>query len=169
MFCRTSVAILANLACAAVTAGAVAVTPLAALGVAMLMSDDPGGPMVVPIVGIVSLAAGVLAAAALFAATLIVDGVRSLAKARWWVASIVAAPALSAASALIAWLAGATPLVTLAVAGAVLVVFSLYWHAYLALSRLLDRAFDRLWPDRLCRMPSGPPTPSVPSGSEGSS
>lgn len=153
MFCRGSVVILADLGCAAIAAGVVAVTPVAVAGFAMVLSNDPGGPMFLPIVALGAFLAAAAVSGTLFALTLVVEGFRRLFKARWWAASLVAVPAVTAFAAAVAWLAGATPQVTFGVAVSALVIFAAYWHAYLIAQVLLTRIVDRLLPNRICATP----------------
>ncbi len=150
MFCSGSVVILADAVCAALAGGAVFAAAVAAAGGAALLSNDPGGPLFLPMAALGALLAAGLAAGTLFALALVVEGLRRLARARWWVTSLVAVPAVSAAAAGIALAAGATPVWTLATAAIALFAFGVYWHAYLAAEIVLTHLADRLFPSRAC-------------------
>lgn len=153
MFCRGSVVILADLACAAVAAVLVfgGIIVCAELGVQDPSEPPPFAMLAMEVV--LGAIGGVLAGGVLFALTLVVEGFRRLFKARWWAASLVAVPAFAAFAAAVAWLVGATPEVTLGVAVSAFAAFAAYWHAYLVAQVLLTRIVDRLLPNRICAVP----------------
>jgi hypothetical protein len=137
-----AIVIIADLVCAAMTALAVSVAADVAAGAAIIFSNDPGGPMFLPIAAMAGLAAAAIVSGALFTATLAVDGLRRVTGARWWKASVIAVPAVSAASALTAFGLDARPLVWLVSGACAFAAFGAYWHACLIAQFALERIVD---------------------------